>query len=34
MDKENLDSEEKKFYEILSGRVEGRLKLKIKNPDL
>ena len=34
MDKEKLNTEEKEFYEILLGRVEGRLKLKEKNPNL
>ena len=34
MDKEKLNPEEKEFHEILLGRVEGRLKLKEKNPNL
>ena len=34
MNKEKLNPEEKEFYEILLGRVEGRLKLKEKNPNL
>ncbi len=31
---EKLTAEEKEFYEILLGRVKGRLKLKEKNPNL
>jgi len=34
MDSDKLTAEEKEFYEILLGRVEGRLKLKEKNPNL
>ncbi len=34
IDIEKLTIEEKKFYEVLLGRVEGRLKLKEKNPNL
>lgn len=34
MNPEKLTDEEKEFYEILLGRVEGRLKLKEKNPNL
>jgi len=34
MDADKLTAEEKEFYEILLGRVEGRLKLKEKNPNL
>jgi hypothetical protein len=34
MGKDNLNAEEKRFCEILLGRVEGRLKLKEKNPEL
>ena len=34
IDVEKLSTEEKEFYEVLLGRVEGRLKLKEKNPNL
>lgn len=34
MNIEKLAIEEKDFYEILLGRVEGRLKLKENNPNL
>jgi len=34
MNKEKLNPEEKEFYEILLGRVEGRLRLKEENPNL
>jgi len=34
IDLSKLKSEEKKFCEILFGRVEGRLNLKKKNPEL
>ena len=34
VDIKKLTPEEKKFYEILVGRVEGRLKLKANNPEL
>lgn len=34
MNIKKLSTEEKEFHEILLGRVEGRLKLKEKNPNL
>lgn len=34
MDIKKLNPQEKEFYEILLGRVEGRLELKEKNPNL
>ncbi len=34
INKKNLNSEEKEFYEILLGRVEGILKLKEKKSNL
>lgn len=34
MNLEKLTAKEKEFYEILLGRVEGRLKLKENNPNL
>ena len=34
IDSKKLTAKEKEFYEILVGRVEGRLKLKEKNPNL
>ncbi len=34
MDKEKLNPKEKELYEILMGRIDGRLKLKKNNPNL
>jgi len=34
IDLSKLNPEERKFCEILTGRVEGRLNLKKKNPEL